>query len=215
MDFCVSVLWHQPLSQMKEAADAYANYREALKRRANSRWRTYADTLDRWARFWVPATYMIIWISLSQLQLSDRYQGVINETRAADLHVARVDRAMLDGVMQIDGTYGSYVGMTGWLNAMHVNWLYTKTAASNGWIVNWVLVAVFIAVLFAIMLWTWVRCEVRRMRNEKIHKSRSAGKSAEEDESRRALSRSRLGTLRRAETKVLNQVRLGSPIHQA
>ena len=36
------MLWKQPLSQLKEASLAYAEFRSALRRRHNSYWRNWA-----------------------------------------------------------------------------------------------------------------------------------------------------------------------------
>ena len=54
----MATLWDQPLDQLKEASHNYAEFRSALKRRNNSRWRYRADRVDRVARFWVPISCM-------------------------------------------------------------------------------------------------------------------------------------------------------------
>lgn len=73
MDLCVTILWDQPLQQLRDAAANYGEFRAALKRRANTKWRGRADVVDRFSRFWVPATYLTLYVIMINTKLHDHY----------------------------------------------------------------------------------------------------------------------------------------------
>ena len=43
---CVTLLWDKDLPQLESAATSYAEFRAALKRRINTRWRRVADKVQ-------------------------------------------------------------------------------------------------------------------------------------------------------------------------
>ena len=84
MDICVNLLWDKDLPQLESAATSYAEFRAALKRRINTRWRRIADKVDRAARFWVPFVYVTLLTTLMSLTLDDTYSQVMRTNNGSD-----------------------------------------------------------------------------------------------------------------------------------
>ena len=58
MDLCVQHLSEHSLEELEAAARSYAEFRQALKRRANTYWVGIAGRIDWHARFWIPFAYV-------------------------------------------------------------------------------------------------------------------------------------------------------------
>lgn len=73
MDLCITLLWDHSLKEVKMASSNYADFRAAMKRRANTRWRRRANAIDGCAGFWVPMVYLGMFLSMLTVDLQDSY----------------------------------------------------------------------------------------------------------------------------------------------
>ena len=93
MDLCVATMWDQPLEDLNRAAAAYSEYRERLKKRANSSWRHIADQIDRFSRFWFPALYLVFFATTLRTEFRDSNMDDLQHNLTA---VANTSQQILD-----------------------------------------------------------------------------------------------------------------------
>ena len=215
MDFCVSVLWHQPLQQMKEASDAYAGYRVALLKRANTRWRSRADNIDRVARFWMPTLYVMAWVCLYNLRLDDDYRGQTAEAVRREANGTTSDgRGWTGGEVQTVFNAGHGPGgrntstelftpMSGYWQAMR--FVHGSLFDSLG------IQLTFTVLICAAVLWLWVRWKQRWLQAEALRRSQFLGRTEGEVRRQEALIRSRT----RAAHRSLMQMRMSAATRKA
>ena len=75
VDLCVSLMFHAPFEDVEAAAGSYVEFREALQRRLEMKWRRIANLIDRYCRFWVPLSYIACLGLMGSINLSDHYDG--------------------------------------------------------------------------------------------------------------------------------------------
>ena len=92
MDLCVATMWDQPLADLNRAAAAYSEYRERLKKRANSSWRTVAVEIDRFSRFWFPALYLVFFATTLNTEFLDNNIDLFSNATA----VANTSQQIVD-----------------------------------------------------------------------------------------------------------------------
>lgn len=130
MDLCVEHLSDHSLEELQAAATSYSEFRQALKRRANTYWVGIAGNVDWWARFWIPLGYFTCFSVLWSIELADDYIA------------PRADNAtFVEGTFQAiamrnasSGSISSYAPMQGFLGAIRVTGM-TRSSFGNIWVV--------------------------------------------------------------------------------
>ena len=158
MDLCTTALCDQPLDQLKDAGACYAEFREKLKRRANMRWRTMANSIDRKCRFWVPLSYLVVFSVVFSMRLEDHYSGPVgNGAGQSATYQEGTQQQVLASPSAGSGVV--YRPMSELFGA--VSWLGLHAG-------GYVMIAVFVLALVA---WALVRLQSRSIQQEKVKKS--------------------------------------------
>jgi len=127
MDLCVQHLSEHSLEELEAAARSYAEFRQALKRRANTYWVGIAGRIDWHARFWIPFAYMTIFSVLWSVELKDSYitPKADNATYVPGTYQAVAKNASIE--------VSTYTVMAGFLDAVSVESM-SRSSLGNTWI---------------------------------------------------------------------------------
>ena len=194
MDLCVDMLWDQPMEQLKQSTACYREYRAALERRRQAKWRNLAYTIDEFARFWVPLCYALAASFVSAIELEDRYQTPLNEKtlRTTDItewkahrHEGAIFVVDVEGEERasasrwgVEGAAPSRFPMSDGLGAITISGLSVGTGMLG-----------LVCAFAAIVVWMWLRARRRReklMEQEvRIHGSQAMREYTERTSERR------------------------------